>query len=35
VNELIREALYPFPDGLAIVSKVAVAATPGARCCGS
>jgi len=24
VNELIREALYPYPDGLAIVSKVAV-----------
>jgi aryl-alcohol dehydrogenase-like predicted oxidoreductase len=23
VNELIREALYPYPDGLAIVSKVA------------
>jgi aryl-alcohol dehydrogenase-like predicted oxidoreductase len=22
VNELIREALYPYPDGLAIVSKV-------------
>ncbi len=24
VNDLIREALYPYPDGLAIVSKVAV-----------
>ena len=24
VNELIREALYPYPSGLAIVSKVAV-----------
>jgi pyridoxine 4-dehydrogenase len=24
VNELIREALFPYPDGLAIVSKVAV-----------
>jgi pyridoxine 4-dehydrogenase len=24
VNELIRDALYPYPDGLAIVSKVAV-----------
>ncbi|MBO3751698.1 oxidoreductase [Streptosporangiaceae bacterium NEAU-GS5] len=24
VNELIREALHPYPDGLAIVSKVAV-----------
>jgi aryl-alcohol dehydrogenase-like predicted oxidoreductase len=24
VNELIREALYPYPDGLAIVSKVGV-----------
>src|SRR6266700_7574600 len=23
VNELIRDALYPYPDGLAIVSKVA------------
>jgi aryl-alcohol dehydrogenase-like predicted oxidoreductase len=23
VNELVREALYPYPDGLAIVSKVA------------
>src|ERR1700735_1276391 len=23
VNELIREALYPYPDGLAIVSKMA------------
>jgi aryl-alcohol dehydrogenase-like predicted oxidoreductase len=23
VNDLIREALYPYPDGLAIVSKVA------------
>ena len=23
VNELLREALYPYPDGLAIVSKVA------------
>jgi pyridoxine 4-dehydrogenase len=23
VNELIREALYPYPDNLAIVSKVA------------
>src|SRR5689334_17723592 len=23
VNALIREALYPYPDGLAIVSKVA------------
>jgi pyridoxine 4-dehydrogenase len=28
VNELIREALYPYPEGLAIVSKVA--AGPGA-----
>ncbi|MEU6621605.1 aldo/keto reductase [Streptomyces litmocidini] len=26
VNELIREALHPYPDGLAIVSKVAVPA---------
>jgi pyridoxine 4-dehydrogenase len=25
VNDLIREALHPYPDGLAIVSKVAVA----------
>jgi aryl-alcohol dehydrogenase-like predicted oxidoreductase len=24
VNDLIREALYPYPDGLAIVSKVAI-----------
>jgi pyridoxine 4-dehydrogenase len=24
VNDLIREALYPYPEGLAIVSKVAV-----------
>ncbi len=24
VNDLIREALFPYPDGLAIVSKVAV-----------
>ena len=24
VNDLIREALYPYPDGMAIVSKVAV-----------
>src|SRR5712664_2647767 len=24
VNDLIREALHPYPDGLAIVSKVAV-----------
>jgi hypothetical protein len=24
VNDLIREALYPYPDGLAIVSKIAV-----------
>ena len=24
VNDLIREGLYPYPDGLAIVSKVAV-----------
>jgi pyridoxine 4-dehydrogenase len=24
VNDLIREALYPYPDGLAIISKVAV-----------
>src|SRR6202023_705262 len=24
VDELIRDALYPYPDGLAIVSKVAV-----------
>src|SRR4029077_20709022 len=24
VNDLIREALYPYPNGLAIVSKVAV-----------
>jgi pyridoxine 4-dehydrogenase len=30
VNELIREALYPYPDGLAIVSKVAVRHTDGA-----
>jgi pyridoxine 4-dehydrogenase len=28
VNELIREALYPYPDGLAIVSKVAVRRDP-------
>jgi pyridoxine 4-dehydrogenase len=27
VNELIREALYPYPDGLAIVSKVAARRT--------
>jgi pyridoxine 4-dehydrogenase len=26
-NQIIREALYPYPDGLAIVSKVA--ARPG------
>jgi pyridoxine 4-dehydrogenase len=29
VNSLIRDALYPYPDGLAIVSKVAVAADAG------
>src|SRR5258708_33706015 len=29
VNDLIREALYPYPDGLAIVSKVAVRAGDG------
>jgi aryl-alcohol dehydrogenase-like predicted oxidoreductase len=28
VNELIREALHPYPDGLAIVSKVAVRRGP-------
>jgi pyridoxine 4-dehydrogenase len=28
VNELIREALYPYPDGLAIVSKVAARRDP-------
>jgi pyridoxine 4-dehydrogenase len=31
VNDLIREALYPYPDGLAIVSKVAVSAGGGRR----
>jgi aryl-alcohol dehydrogenase-like predicted oxidoreductase len=30
-NELFREALFPHPDGLAIVSKVAAAATSMAR----
>src|ERR1700735_5023288 len=30
VNELIREALYPYPDGLAIVSKVAAPDARGA-----
>ena len=30
VNDLIREALYPYPDGLAIVSKVAVRGDDGA-----
>jgi pyridoxine 4-dehydrogenase len=30
VNELIREALYPYPDELAIVSKVAVRGDAGA-----
>ena len=30
VNDLIREALYPYPDGLAIVSKVAVRQRRGA-----
>jgi aryl-alcohol dehydrogenase-like predicted oxidoreductase len=35
VNQLIREALHPYPDGVAIVSKVAPAATRVARCCGS
>ena len=34
VNELIREALYPYPDGLAIVSKVGARRDAGARCCG-
>ena len=34
VNELIREALYPYPDGLAIVSKVAARRTRAARRCG-
>jgi pyridoxine 4-dehydrogenase len=29
VNELIREALYPYPDGLAIVSKVAASRDAG------
>ncbi len=29
VNNLIREALYPYPDGLAIVSKVAVGRNDG------
>jgi aryl-alcohol dehydrogenase-like predicted oxidoreductase len=29
VNELIREALHPYPDGLAIVSKVAARRDPG------
>ena len=29
VNELIREALHPYPDGLAIVSKVAARHGPG------
>jgi pyridoxine 4-dehydrogenase len=28
VNELIREALHPYPDGLAIVSKVAARGEP-------
>ena len=28
VNELIREALHPYPDGLAIVSKVAAGRVP-------
>ena len=31
VNELIRDALYPYPDGLAIVSKVAVRRETAAR----
>jgi len=30
VNDLIRDALYPYPDGLAIVSKVAVRPDGGA-----
>jgi pyridoxine 4-dehydrogenase len=30
VNDLIREALYPYPDGLVIVSKVAVRGDGGA-----
>jgi pyridoxine 4-dehydrogenase len=30
VNDLIRDALYPYPDGLAIVSKVAVRGDDGA-----
>ena len=34
VNELIREALYPYPDGLAIVSKVVPAVTQVALCYG-
>ena len=29
VNELIHEALFPYPDGLAIVSKVAARRDPG------
>ena len=33
VNELIREALYPYPKGLALVSKVARAATNPELCC--
>ena len=34
VNDLIREALWPYPDGLAIVSKVAVRPDHTARSCG-
>ncbi len=32
-NELIREALHPYPDGLALVSKVGAAATTRAAGC--
>ncbi len=35
VNELIHEELFPYPDGLAIVSKVAARRDPVARRCGS
>ena len=34
VNELIREALYPYPDGLAIVSKVAARGDAGGALAG-
>ena len=33
VNELIREALHPYPDGLAIVSKVAARGEPARTSC--